>query len=61
MNMARPVAAVAVAAAMVAGTSARVSAASPGECVSYSPLGFCIEWSTPDTENPGNSGSSGGR
>src|SRR4051794_35271267 len=60
MNMARTVAAVGVAAALAAGTSSRVSAADPSECMSYSPLGVCIEWSTPGTDNPGNSGSSGG-
>ena len=61
MNMARPVAAVAVAAAVAAGTSSqRASAADPSQCMSYSPLGFCIEWSTPGTDNPGSTGSSGG-
>lgn len=60
MNVARPVAAVAVAAAIAAGTSSRVSAADPSQCMSYSPLGFCIEWSTPGTDNPGSPGSSGG-
>lgn len=60
MNMARPVAAVAIAAAISVGTSSRVSAADPGECMSYSPLGFCIEWSTPGAESPGNPGSTGG-
>jgi len=58
--MARLVGAVAVAATMAAGTAARANAANPNECMSYSPLGFCIEWSTPATGGPGNSRSSGG-
>ncbi|HRD99989.1 MAG TPA: hypothetical protein PLV68_01755, partial [Ilumatobacteraceae bacterium] len=44
---------------MVAGAS-RASAATPAECVEVSPLGFCLEWGTPDTETPGTGGSSGG-
>lgn len=60
MNVARPVAAAVVAAVIAVGTSSRVRAADPGECMSYSPLGFCIEWSTPGAERPGNPGSSGG-
>src|SRR5262245_51077685 len=60
MTTARPVVAVAVAAAVAAGASHRASAETPAECVSISPTGFCIEWSTPGDDNPGDPGSSGG-
>ena len=60
MNTARPVIAVAVAVAVAVGASQRASAQTPGECIEFSPLGFCIEWSIPGSEGPGTPGSSGG-
>jgi hypothetical protein len=60
MIAARPVVAVAVAVALAAGASERAGAETPGECIDYSPLGFCIEWSIPGDEDPGSDGASGG-
>lgn len=60
MNIPRSVAAAAVVAACVVVTSAHADADGPGECMSYSPLGFCLEWSIPGSDVPGTPGSGGG-
>ena len=49
------VAAVVVVASL--GAAGTVAADPPGECVEYSPLGYCVEW---DVATPGNPGSGGG-
>ena len=59
MNPARPVVAVAAAVAVAAGAPLRAGAQSPGECIDYSPLGFCLEWEVPRTNGPDTPGSSG--
>lgn len=60
MNRAHPVVAVGFAVAVAVGAAEPASAGTPAECVDYSPLGFCLEWGTPGTEDPGTPGGSGG-
>lgn len=56
MNAARsPLAAALIAAAVVSAASP-VGATEPGQCVEYSPLGYCVEWDVPTPGNPGGGG-----
>ena len=58
MNRAHPVVAVCFAVAVAVGAAEPASAETPAVCVDYSPLGFCLEWGTPGTEDPGTPGGS---
>jgi hypothetical protein len=43
-------------ATLVLGTAGAVGASEPGQCVEYSPLGYCVEWDVPTPGNPGGGG-----
>ena len=60
MNRAHPIVAVSFAVAVAVGAAEPASAETPAECVDYSPLGFCLDWGSPGTEDPGTPGASGG-
>lgn len=36
----------------IAGTASPLEATEPGQCVEYSPLGYCVEWDVPTPGNP---------
>ena len=54
MKAARSALAAALMVAAVLGAVTPVGASAPGQCVEYSPLGYCVEWDVP---NPGGGGS----
>ncbi len=60
MNAARSALAAALIAASVVGAASPVGATEPGQCVEYSPLGYCVEWDVPTPGNPGGGGGGGG-
>src|SRR5688572_2005506 len=56
MNPTHSLVGVALAVVMAAGVSERAGAQTPpGECIDYSPLGFCLEWEVPGSPGFGNS------
>jgi len=44
----------------VLGAASAAEATEPGQCVEYSPLGYCVEWDVPTPGNPGGGGGGGG-
>lgn len=61
MKAARSALAAALIAAAMIGAANPVGATAPGQCVEYSPLGYCVEWDVPTPGHPGGGGGSGGR
>lgn len=60
MRAARSALAAAFIAASVLGAASAVGASEPGQCVEYSPLGYCVEWDVPTPGNPGGGGGGDG-
>lgn len=60
VRAARPALVAALIAASVIGAAGAVEASEPGQCVEYSPLGYCVEWDVPTPGNPGGGGGGGG-
>lgn len=50
----------ALVAAMLIGNAASAGATEPGQCVNYSPLGYCIDWDVPTPGGPPSGGGGGG-
>ena len=50
----------ALVAAVLIGNAASAGATEPGQCVNYSPLGYCIDWDVPTPGGPPSGGGGGG-
>lgn len=50
----------ALVAAVLIGNAASAGATEPGQCVNYSPLGYCIDWDVPTPGGPPSGGGRGG-
>lgn len=60
MTRTRSALAAAIVAASLIGNSASAGATEPGQCVNYSPLGYCIDWDVPTPGGPPSGGGGGG-
>lgn len=60
MILARSALVAALVVAALIGNAASAGATEPGQCVNYSPLGYCIDWDVPTPGGPPSGGGGGG-